>query len=282
MALTKAKLIELIGNGDIDVGGGGGVNANLLHNWDFRNPVNQRGVSGTVSGANVYSVDRWKNPGWGGDHIISVGSIGNGGELVQRIENYKGLEGKVVTQSFCISGVIYSATYTIPTTVDTSASEVVSIPPNLSVTCRATLTSAYLEISFGVNASLSGWEMVKLELGPVSTLHLDPPMEYGTELLKCQRYLKRFEGDFARMVSYVPDVLYFSMIQATAFRITPTLVGSCSVYTTSGALHTGFTVTADYTAYGTFMMLAQKTAHGLTDARLWANPEGVFLLSAEL
>ena len=37
MALTKAKLIELIDNGDIDVGGGG-VNPNILHNWDFRNP----------------------------------------------------------------------------------------------------------------------------------------------------------------------------------------------------------------------------------------------------
>ncbi|NCB53039.1 MAG: hypothetical protein EOM54_14375, partial [Clostridia bacterium] len=31
---------------------------NILHNWDFRNPVNQRGAS-WVSGANTYGLDRW-------------------------------------------------------------------------------------------------------------------------------------------------------------------------------------------------------------------------------
>ena len=34
------------------------TNPNLLHNWDFRNPVNQREVSGAIStGAEFY--DRW-------------------------------------------------------------------------------------------------------------------------------------------------------------------------------------------------------------------------------
>lgn len=247
---------------------------NILHNYDFRNPVNKRAVSGAIS-TGGYFYDRWiLNSGTvttNADYL----TIGASAEIKQRIEGNL-LAGETVTASVMVGGTVFSGTGIMPTSSGT-----VSVTVTGWGTATLGYATGYMYVRLSPTAA-SNVVRVKLEMGTVSTLAYDPPMDYGAELLKCQRYLKRFEGDFARMVSYTPDILYFAMIQATAFRITPTLVGSCSVYTISGALHTGFYITAAYTAYGTFMMLAQKTAHGLTDARLWANPAGVFLLSAEL
>ena len=43
-------------------------------------------------------------------------------------------------------------------------------------------------ISFGSNSQHITIESIKLELGSVSTLANDLPMDYTTELLRCQRY----------------------------------------------------------------------------------------------
>ena len=37
---------------------GGIYRKNLLHNWDFRNPVNQRGFTSTTNAG--YTIDRWQ------------------------------------------------------------------------------------------------------------------------------------------------------------------------------------------------------------------------------
>lgn len=60
---------------------------NLLHNWDFRNPVNQRGVSGTVSSAG-YFYDRWKLVS--GEVVIGSGSITLDGVIAQVLETAAG------------------------------------------------------------------------------------------------------------------------------------------------------------------------------------------------
>ncbi|MCL2665388.1 MAG: hypothetical protein FWE82_07235, partial [Defluviitaleaceae bacterium] len=49
----------------------GGVN--LLHNWDFRNPVNQRGLAEYASEG--YTVDRWRISGKGKIVIANDGVI---------------------------------------------------------------------------------------------------------------------------------------------------------------------------------------------------------------
>lgn len=59
--------------GDVVItsGGGAGYAYNLLDNSNFRNPVNQRGVSGTISDAG-YFLDRWKLV----SGSVSIGSDG--------------------------------------------------------------------------------------------------------------------------------------------------------------------------------------------------------------
>lgn len=163
-------------------------NPNLFHNWDFRNPVNQRGAV-WVSGANAYGLDRWKVPSWGGAYNVGSGSISNHGGFTQRIENVQQLLGKVVTLSVCVSGVIQSRTFNIPSTVGG-----ITYVPAIYATASAffapsvSATSSYIDVQFDVNEVIYDIQMVKLELGTISTLHLDPPMDYGVELAKCQRY----------------------------------------------------------------------------------------------
>ena len=188
MALTRAKLIELIDNGDIEVGGGG-VSPNILHNWDFRNPVNQRGVSGLVTNG-LYGFDRWISHE--GDTYFNPSNIAlsAGGAIEQRIEGVL-LAGKTVTVSILTSengiefasGVFPSSTGTV----------VLTVSP-LTITLGHGGTYMFIRVK---TSSARYIQAIKLELGTVSTLAYDPPMEYGTELTKCQRYFINAKGNAA-------------------------------------------------------------------------------------
>lgn len=220
MALTKAKLEELIEAGDIVIpGGGGGLsnpmpdttlienlnadlldgnhasafapavhthpfsNPNLLHNWDFRNPVNQRGVSGTIS-ATGYFYDRWiLNSGavTTNDAYLTVGA---GAVIEQRIEGNL-LSGATVTVSVMVGGEVYSGAGTMPTSAGTAL---------VTLTGWGTATLGYAEGYMYVRLSptaASNVQAVKLGLGTVSTLAYDPPMDHAVELQKCQRFYYR-------------------------------------------------------------------------------------------
>lgn len=125
---------------------------NLLHNWYFPNPVNQRGASGTIT-ATGYFIDRWKLTS-GSVTLESTGLTLNG--TIVQISEYAW--GTNVTASVrMVSG---TATITYDNTTKTT-----------------TVTS-----SGGVI------EAVKLEYGSVSTLANDAPPDYGEQLALCQRY----------------------------------------------------------------------------------------------
>ena len=85
---------------------------NRLHNWDFRNPVNQRGVSGEVSTV-VYFYDRWIL--LSGTATINSEYLTLNGIMSQRIEGHL-LSGKTVTFSAKVGGTVYSGTNTFPST----------------------------------------------------------------------------------------------------------------------------------------------------------------------
>lgn len=81
---------------------GGGVNPNLLDNWYFGNPVNQRGK--TEYSVNGYTIDRWKFNNNSGDIVIDdtgIMFIGkqNYAEFEQRYEFPKDISGKQITIS---------------------------------------------------------------------------------------------------------------------------------------------------------------------------------------
>ena len=82
-------------------------NPNLLDNWYFGNPVNQRGqTSYTVAG---YGIDRWKTTNTVLtilDNSIKLTSASDYQNFVQIIDNAKRLAGKTVTISFLYKSTV--------------------------------------------------------------------------------------------------------------------------------------------------------------------------------
>ena len=139
-------------------------NRNLLDNWYFGNPVNQRDVSGTISSAG-YFLDRWK--------LVS-GSV------------------TINTDGITLNGTMQQVLETAPVgTVTASA---------LTQAGVGDVVPAYDSASKTVTVTADGKKLVavKLELGPQQTLAhqedgvwvLNEIPDYGEELTKCMRYLQ--------------------------------------------------------------------------------------------
>ena len=235
MALTRAKLEELIAAGEIEVGGGG-VNPNLLHNWDFRNPVNQRGVSGTIS-TGTYFYDRWIRNG--GSITINTGYLSVNGRMDQAIEGIS-LAGKTCTISVLLDdGTIVSSTNDFPTSGGNTSNNVSIGSFVWGHSSDGTLMYIHINTASAVNIVA-----VKLELGTVSTLHLDPPMDWAVELVKCQRFFVN--------AGYRPPMYASTYATAGAavvifpigipMRITPTLNSSNVEIYAGGSVYTGTAV----------------------------------------
>ena len=139
-------------------------NRNLLDNWYFGNPVNQRDVSGTISSAG-YFLDRWRLVS--GSVTISADSITLNGTMQQVLETAP--VGTVTASALTQAGV----------------GEVVPTYDSASKTVTVTADGKKLVA-------------VKLEIGPQQTLAhqedgvwvLNEIPDYGEELTKCMRYLQ--------------------------------------------------------------------------------------------
>ena len=174
------------------------TNRNLLDNWDFRNPVNQRNISSGVSAsAPGYFLDRWVawGTGVGNSWVSGRGLIINSSSgVLQYIEiNPVELAGRIVTCSLLLEdGSVISGSVTMPTDMS-SAVGVPGLNTNLGYEYRSAgvvingVTSYYLPYIYCVYTE-KAIKLIKLELGSVSTLANDPPADYGEELRKCQRY----------------------------------------------------------------------------------------------
>lgn len=139
-------------------------NRNLLDNWYFGAPVNQRDVSGTISSAG-YFLDRWKLAS--GSVTISTDGITLNGTMQQVLETAP--VGPVTASALTQAGV----------------GEVV--PTYNSATKTVTVTAAGKKLV-----------AVKLERGTEQTVAhqengawvLNEIPDYGEELVKCMRYLQ--------------------------------------------------------------------------------------------
>lgn len=188
----------------------GWSNPNLLDNWYFLDPVNQRGK--TEYTAAEYTIDRWKNENASGTVTLNDGSVtfswdrANSSEYAAFIQalDYKELVGKVFTWSLVASGtgLIYLAANDNSRVAITLTNE----PKLYSITAQLETLSwlqdhAHFRIIADGNTSLTGEIKifaVKLELGSIQTLaHQDvdgnwvlndPPPNKALELAKCQRY----------------------------------------------------------------------------------------------
>lgn len=172
-------------------------NPNLLHNWYFANPVNQRGQTEyTVSG---YTIDRWRATVSTGGRI-NVKPTANGVELTNAgtsafylRQNFEKPVAGTVTLS-CICNSVTGTGYIQTINSDGTYGTAVRLNSGLSsVTYPAGKEVSGVLIQANAGASIN-IKAVKLELGDTQTLaHQDSSgawvlneiPDYNEELLKC-------------------------------------------------------------------------------------------------
>ena len=183
---------------------GEGSNPNLLINWDFTNPVNQRGqTTYTASGTYSYTIDRWRIRGQTRITVLgNNGGIKYGNNpsstgyaiLEQIIDNMSDIEGKALTMSIIIDGQLVTMTidggWTFP--ADSHINLKFIYHKRMSVSIQAYANKqigVYIYIGASVAANTNyTLSKIKLELGEVSTLLNDPPQNPNEELIKCLPY----------------------------------------------------------------------------------------------
>ena len=173
------------------------VNPNLLDNWYFGNPVNQRGQ--TSYSANGYTIDRWRT-----DHNISYGTLtvdktagcvtlshADDGGFVDFVQYLENPPTEIVTFSvLMLSGNLYSATGTLGN-ISLNADEI--------YIRSGELNSVILRCKTGKTISMIA---AKLELGSQQTLAhqengvwvLNEIPDYGEQLARCQRYCRVYKA----------------------------------------------------------------------------------------
>lgn len=204
---------------------------NLLDNWYFANPVNQRGK--TEYTAAGYTVDRWYNCSNGlrigvENNGLNISVVNNNARFFsQRLETPSSILGRKVTLSMVIQGLsgidssqIFVRLYDANSVSATSSANITSI---LNATVKSTVEGTVLfsgtatlpatiskgginvtvqlasTAQVGASFTLNG---VKLELGNGQTLVRQEDGKlvmcelpnYGQELAKCQRYLQPMMG----------------------------------------------------------------------------------------
>ena len=227
---------------------------NLLRNWYFGRPVNQRGVSGTISTAG-YFLDGWKLVS--GSVTIGADGITLNGTMAQVLEDAPA--GTVTATVLTEEGVV-------PVGYD-------------STTKTFTVTAAGTKLI-----------AAKLELGDVQTLarleggawELNQLPDYGAELARCQRYLVPLASDLVQAVIIGTGMIFFFVPLPVTMRATPTIVvDDFKVRSVMGGTdQTGFTFAVTAARANGVMISAAKASHGMTAAAL--NAGAVSLLSAEL
>jgi len=278
-------------NGDvaIDLPSGTGIRPNLLDNWYFGNPVNQRGQTSYT--ANGYTIDRWKS---------------NSSALTTTVAN------GYITLSSTAQPLLLQQTFETPIKSGTR------VTLSAVVRGKGVIRAANASTTFGVLAfDTEEWKIVyssfisdeqvqrvefrmgskevcdilavKLELGDGQTLaHQDADgnwvlneiPDYAEELAKCQRYQQLIAGAasiFLNAQRITANTIYFSLPLTVPLRDTPSLVyvssGSISIMDSingqNGVAGSGFTFSATYGAGASVIRLnANKTGHGWTNASI--------------
>lgn len=186
-------------------------NPNLLHNWYFGKPVNQRGQTSYASSG--YSIDRWAI-----NHLTATVDLSENGlvfadtvsgyiAVSQKMENFERYAGREITLSVLVAEV--SGTVRFAARYGETSAKQLSVnftePGLYSVTGvigdnPSQLRTYFSALTTNASATISA---VKLELGDTQTLAhqdedgnwvLNEMADYGEELLKCQRYFQLFSA----------------------------------------------------------------------------------------
>lgn len=268
-------------------------NPNLLDNWYFGNPVNQRGQTSYTGG--VYGIDRWLKSAEETTVAVVTGGISVSGKkfqrLEQRVEDAQSLNGITVTFSALVKnpdGLLRLALYNATTggliTQDFQASEdfqLVQITAAPVINAGDVFSAAlYPGANDATTERTCLIKAVKLELGSQQTLAhkedgvlaLNEIPDYGEQLRRCQRYLIPInDGTRVRASYYSATALFFTVPIPSTMRTTPAILdpsGALTVQSVSGTDQTGFTFKCNMSTPGSIGVGAMKNSHGLTDGQL--------------
>ena len=170
---------------------------NLLDNSDFRNPVNQRGVTTTNDWA--YCIDRWisRRTGMSLQNTrdgLTITSANTDSYIYQRISNPEKLLGKKCTAAVCEgNGNITITSFTFPDSIPTDWT---AIADNTEGNIRLYIFGINdLSVGVGLNDTVNEvtikWVALYEGEYTAETLPEYQPKGYGAELLECQRYYYR-------------------------------------------------------------------------------------------
>lgn len=172
------------------------VNPNLLDNWYFGNPVNQRGKTSYTEGG--HCIDRWIITGDTPQLTVTSGSIKGVGYIVQKAEVYtsSSLEGMQLTLSALMSDNTFGSVtfHLIKGMVNPFAIQ----KNGYIVYAEWANTNDFFSVNWKTDSEAVGLVAIKLELGPQQTLAhqengvwvLNEIPDYGEQLRRCQRYLR--------------------------------------------------------------------------------------------
>ncbi len=250
-------------------------NPNLLDNWYFAAPINQRGEmsyynsNGLIS---TYAIDRWKILKGVTLTVTKDGILLDPGDAKRWIlqiheETYVG---RTVTLSALTSNGLICATYK----AELSSAFVYDVSNDFGETIRIQISSSGAWQSVYFCTAPTTLYAMKLELGPVQTLaHQDaggnwvlndPPPNRALELAKCQRHqLEVPAGSQAVCQRILSNVISFFMPTPASLRVNPKLTGGFSIRTGADNIHNGFTFECFKKPNGVIINCT-KTTHGIT------------------
>ena len=218
-------------------------NPNLLDNWYFGNPVNQRGQTSWTNPSNMqYAIDRWQITNSSVVALVNDG-ITVTAEIQQGLEKDRLEFGGTYTFSVLSSdGRLGKHTFVL--TSDTTT---------IRVSFGFGIFVCYLSgdnVWFQIYGDGSTYKAVKLELGNQQTLAhqyengvwvLNEIPDYGEQLARCQRYHRRVErsnyGTFAFGMSTSTTEIAFPVPLNPPMRVAPSVSFEGS-FTTNGTSFT--------------------------------------------
>lgn len=222
------------------------VNPNLLDNWYFGNPVNQRGFTTGpgYSSTEPYCIDRWLRTGYSAATItvdngivIDNASVTNGSsQIYQKLENV--LPNATYIASVLVAEVSGTGTLSIADSGGNLLSGVTISTPGLHFVSYNGDKAARLFMGSRAKSKVK-FTAVKLELGDVQTLAhqdangnwvLNEIPNYADQLARCQRYQLRIGYNFGSTYSVPIGVgIGYSETSIRVFVPTPVMMRTSPV-----------------------------------------------------
>ena len=216
---------------------------NLLDNSNFRNLVNQRGITSETSvPAYSYFIDRWVNQtSEARSFTLSTSGIGLPlvTTLLQKIEKIEA--GKIVTFAIKLSdGTIATLTGTVQYTSDGSWTRFASISHFFGDMYMETMNGFVNVVVYNTEVITIAWAALYEGSYTADTLPPYVPKEYAAELAECRRYFRRYTAGNASLILSGLVTSGAKDISVNAPELAPMRIKSVSIaYSGSGVIIRG-------------------------------------------